>query len=56
MSSVEERDRARRDARGDAWADAIADLAAKAPRRLSPEQARVVKTGLRLKPDAKRTA
>lgn len=46
------RDRARRQAHGDAWADAVAALAATAPRRLTPEQARLVKTGLRLAPPA----
>ena len=48
MSAVKDRDRARRAARGDAWADAIAALAAKAPKRLSKEQAGVVKTHLRM--------
>ncbi|WP_435199509.1 hypothetical protein [Janibacter sp. GS2] len=47
---VSSRDRARRQAHGDAWADAVAALAASAPRRLTAEQARVVKTGLRLDP------
>lgn len=48
MSTITERDRARREAHGDAWADAIAALAAKAPKRLTPEQVRVVKRNLRL--------
>jgi len=56
VTTAEQRDRARREAHGDAWADGIADLAAKAPRRLTPEQARVVKTALRLKPKTRRTA
>lgn len=50
MSTAQQRDRARREARGDAWADAVAALAAKAPKRLTPEQARIVKTNLRLTP------
>lgn len=56
MSTVEQRDKARREAHGDAWADGIAKTAANAPKRLTPEQARVVKTALRLKPAAGRTA
>lgn len=48
MSTVQDRDRARRETRGDAWADAIAALAAKAPKRLTAEQVRVVKSNLQL--------
>lgn len=53
---IAERDQRRREVRGDAWANGIAALAATAPRRLTPEQTRVVKTALRLKPKARRTA
>lgn len=54
MSTVKDRDLARREARGDAWADAIEALAAKAPKRLTAEQARIVKTNLRLNPASAR--
>lgn len=54
MSTVKDRDLARREARGDAWADAIAALAEKAPKRLTAEQARIVKTNLRLGSDSAR--
>lgn len=42
----EARDAARRAEHGPAWADAVAQIAAEAPRRLTPDQARVVKREL----------
>lgn len=56
VTAAQQRDAARREAHGDAWADAVAALAAKAPKRLTPQQARLVKTSLRLDPSRKQAA